>query len=279
MDSHYMKLSFFKFYAIAMLASLCCACDSKTIEQPLAMAEQPMLAPPLNPGQVLDMGTEYGKKWPGKPALFKLSDTVLLQIPPMYQQFWNQGDKVTRPPADLSKLPSGGLIGFEFFMPGFSGYTPENYKNEFDENKVQVRYLKYVGLASDVPGEPDFFPPRSFRNISAPPSLIDSEKYEEKFGLKCYEAPIGNKEKQFCYGLRDAARGEYILLDIMTPPYAPVWVNPLMRARYFTPQYGGMEILWWANMKHFPRWHDIDSQIWKFIDTWNISRSGNESKR
>lgn len=39
-----------------------------------------MLAPPLKPGQILDKNSEYAKKWPGRPALFKLKDNLILAI-------------------------------------------------------------------------------------------------------------------------------------------------------------------------------------------------------
>lgn len=258
--------------AIAMLALLCSACDSKNI------TEKPMYEPPLKPGQVLDKDTEYGKKWPGKPALFKLSDTMLLQIPPTYQKFWEQGDKVTRPPADLSKLPSGGLIGFHFFMPDFSGFTPDNYESEFHEDRVDVIWVKPVGMGQEQPGATGSYPPNMYQRMTTGTAKLDPDKYEEKYGLRCFSPRPHDLDMRTCYGLRDATTGEYILLRISVPPYED-WIKyPNMQAEYFSPQYGGVEILWRANMKHFARWQDIDSQIWKFIEAWNIRNTGNQPK-
>lgn len=230
-----------------------------------------MFDPPLKPGQVLDKTSEYAKTWPGRPALFRLSNTVLLQIPPQYQQFWYQGDKVIRPPADLSKLRTGGEIGFQFFMPDYSGYTPENYMVEFHEDIVNVVYVRYEGMGAEQPGAPGPYPPNGFKNLTRPPRVIDPDNYIEEYGLRCYPSP-SHVVFQTCFGV---SGGEFISLRRMPPPYGD-WVKyPLMQARYFTPKYGGMEIVWRAHMKHFPKWAEIDQQIWKFIDEWNIANQVN----
>jgi hypothetical protein len=247
--------------AIALLALLCCACDSKTV------VEKPMYAPPLKPGQVLDKNSEYAKTWPGRPALFKLSSTVFLQIPPQYQGFWLQGDKVTRPPTDLSRLPIQSQVGFQFFMPDFSGYTPENYQTEFHEDLVSVLYVRYEGMGAEQPGAPGAYPPNGFANLTRLPRVIEPDNYIEEYGLRCYPSP-SDVAFQTCFGKSGT---EFISLRRMPPPYES-WVKyPLMQARYFTPKYGGIEIVWRAHMKHFPKWAEIDQQIWKFIDDWNIA--------
>jgi hypothetical protein len=252
--------------ALSALALVCSSCDSKTM----------LDNPSLGSDQILSSNTKYAKSWPNKPALFKLSNKLLLQIPPNYQRFWEQGDKVIRPPVNLATLSAGGLVGFQFFMPDFSGYTPENYEKEFDEEKVDVVYLEYKGMGPEQPKAAGAYPPNVFQRVivdSEP--IFDAQKFEDKFGLRCYEPRLNNDVDPICYGKRDNKHDEYIILEIMKPPYEK-WVKyPLMQARYFTPQYGGMEIVWRAHMKHFPKWHEIDSQIWKFIDAWNISKSGN----
>ena len=145
-----------------------------------------MYDPPLKPGQVLDKTSEYAKTWPGRPALFRLSNTVLLQIPPQYQQFWYQGDKVTRPPADLSKLRTGGQVGFQFFMPDYSGYTPENYKVEFHEDIVEVIYVRFEGMGAEQPGAPGAYPPNGFKSQTTQPRLIEPDQVQQKFALSCW---------------------------------------------------------------------------------------------
>lgn len=268
-----MKPTPYRIAAMAMLALLCCACDSKTV------AEKPMYEPPLKAGQVLDKNTEYGKWWTGQPAQFRWPNGMVFQIPPMYQQFWEQRDMVTRAPADPAKIPIVKSIGFEFFMPDFSGYTPDNHQNDFREDRVNVIYVRSVGMGQEQPGAVGRYPPNMYQRMTTSIAGLDASKYAEKYGLRCFNLPPLHTDKRTCYGLRDAALGEYILLDITVPPYED-WIKyPHMQAEYFSPKYGGVEILWRAHMKNFARWQDIDSQIWKFIEAWNISQPARQKKQ
>src|SRR5205823_11301382 len=54
---------------------------------------------------------------------------------------------------------------------------------------------------------------------------------------------------------------------------------PLLQARYYSRRYGGVRIAWRAHVSNLPRWHDIDAQIWKFIDAWNVARAPDEIQR
>ena len=40
-----------------------------------------------------------------------------------------------------------------------------------------------------------------------------------------------------------------------------------------------MRIAWRAHVGNLPHWHDIDAQVWKFIDAWNVVRAPDESQR
>jgi hypothetical protein len=44
-----------------------------------------------------------------------------------------------------------------------------------------------------------------------------------------------------------------------------------MHARYISKRFGGVEIAWRTHGGNFPRWHEIDAQIWKFIEAWNVA--------
>jgi hypothetical protein len=63
-----------------------------------------------------------------------------------------------------------------------------------------------------------------------------------------------------------------MILDIKVPPYDLATTYPMVHARYYTKLYGGMEVDWSAHMKWFPRWLEIELQIWKFVDAWNIAK-------
>lgn len=244
-----MKNNKFQIIGVFLLALLCNACDSK------AVAENFIHIKPLHPN-------DY--------SLYRVSDDLIVHIPTPYTQFWNKPDKVLPLPKDLTRFPKKQL-SFHFFMPNFTGYSEKNIFDEFDENRIDVVYVQYAGMGQEQPNTPGFFPPNMLKNITSGVAAIDPTKSVLKNGLQCFEQRPFDESKQYCYGMRDADKKEYILLDTMIPPYAD-WIKyPQMQARYFSPQYGGIEILWRTNMKHFDKWQDIDSQIWKFIAAWNVA--------
>lgn len=236
------------------------------------------MQPPLKPGQVLDPNSLYAKTWPGKPSLVKLKDELILAIPPQHHQFWTQRHWLTgidssfRPPMALSKLPYAKSAGFTMHMPDFAGYTPDNYLKDFDENRVEIVYIMPAPMSYMEPGAPGSYPPNVFPRVATGPfRAFDPEKYEEKFGLRCYERLDRTSDTQYCYGRRDSDLDEYLLLYVMVPPYERHHVFPMMTTSYFSPKYGGLEIAWRSHMNNWPRWREIDAQIWKYIDAWNIA--------
>ncbi len=240
-----------------------------------------MLEPPLKPGQILDKNSEYAKKWPGRPALFKLKDNLILAIPPQFNAFWRQYDRwgrdqMTRPPLPLKDIPQMPLIGFQMFFPDFSGYTQDNYRNEFDEDMVSIVDVTPVTMAEAEPGAAGHHVPNVLPRLWGGSQPFISTSYEEKFGLRCYEMlqlPDGMGRKQYCIGQRDAANDEYLLLEIFLPPFED-WVRfPIMQAKYFSKKYEGVEVVWRAHVKHLKDWHRIDQQIWAYIDAWNIAKA------
>lgn len=257
------------FVVLCMFILNCAGCTENT-------KEDVMLPLPVKAGTVVDKNSDYVKYWPGKPALHKLKDNLILAIPPQYNQFWLQRDwlgrdEMVRPPTPIEKIPQIEGIGFQMFMPDFSGYTPENYKEEFHLDLIQIMGIYPASMSAIEPGAPGYYPPNMFERLSGGeyPSF-DVKKYKEEYGLRCYEVKTKDVDsKQWCYGKRN--EDEYILLTIMRPPYSDFVTYPIMQARYFTKKYGGLVITWHAHMKHFPDWKKIDAQIWQYVDAWNIA--------
>jgi hypothetical protein len=81
-----------------------------------------------------------------------------------------------------------------------------------------------------------------------------------------------SNNRRLCYGRRDSELSEDIFLVIDVPPFPPFITNPLMKADYFTSRYGGLAVTWVTSARNLPLWHDIDAQIWKFLETWNAKR-------
>ncbi len=157
-------------------------------------------------------------------------------------------------------------------MPDFSGYTPDNYRVDFDQDRVEIAYISPEPMSVLEPEGLGAYPPNMFKRASTGPfRSFDPEKYEEKYGLRCYEQMNRDTDEQICYGKRDSNLNEYLLLDVMVPPYSPGHLFPMMTTKYFSPKYGGVEIAWRSHMKNWPRWREIDAQIWKYIDAWNVA--------
>jgi hypothetical protein len=258
-------------YIVIAFALICSACDANT-------QGETWLQPPLKPAQSLDPNSSYAKKWPGKPSVVKLKDNLGLAIPPQHHQFWTHyhwltgRDMAYRPPMAIDKLPYAKSAGFTMHMPDYAGYTPDNYLKDFDENRVEIVQISPASMDQMQPGATGAYPPNQFERISTGPyRAFDPDKYEEKYGLRCYLQTDTDGDTQYCYGKRDSNIEEYLFLDITVPPYRISTQFPNMTTHYFSPRYGGLEIAWRTHMNNFPRWREIDAQIWKYIDAWNIA--------
>jgi hypothetical protein len=204
------------------------------------------------------------KEWPqGLTEPLKITDQLFLAIPLRYVRAALYHDKARK--ALLTVQSDRAEAQFDFFLPDYSGYTLENFRSETDENKVEVVYL-HAGdpheADADAAGE---YPPNMLKRALR--DFVNPGAYKDQFGLRCYEdlSPSG---RLTCYGRRSA--DEDILLYTRKPPYPEGDTFPVMQARYFSKRYGGVRIAWRSHVKNLPRWHDIDTQIWKFIDAWRV---------
>jgi hypothetical protein len=205
--------------------------------------------------------------WPeGRTAPLTITDTLILAIPLQYER-----SAIADPRAPRSPFPSVSgrtEARFDFFLPDFGGYTLQNYRNELDANKVEVIYL-HAGDAHEAdPGAPGEYPPNMLRR--ALQNLLDPHDYVDMHGLRCYRSRVLSN-RLTCYGRRDAATQEDILLYVPVPNAAEPDSFPTMKANYFSRRYGGVRIAWRTHVRNLPRWHEIDAQIWKFIDAWNVA--------
>jgi hypothetical protein len=258
-------------HTLAYLALFCSltSCDSK-------INPESAMNTPLPPG--VDKNTPYGQWWTDKPALFNMSDQLKLAVPPQYQRFWLQRDEVTRAPADITKLPmhalnSGAALEFNFFLPDFSGFTPQNYEDEFHQDKVYV-LIEAVGMGPEKPGAPGAFPPNMFQRTFYAGSFYSQDDVDLLHGLKCYRT---NSTVQYghyvCYGFEQNTMEPSIKLTLPFPPYPSFMVNPLIESRYFSTAHGGVVLLWRTHVKNFARWKEIDQKIWEFLAEWNVIKT------
>src|SRR5580658_4173479 len=144
--------------SIAAMAVIVNACDPISAQEPSSLAQQPTST------RTSTDQSYYFRYWPhGRAALFKLKDDLVLAIPPQYQKFWLQKELVVREPAQASQIPKVEAVAFDFFLPEFSGYTPQNYLNNFNEDKVEVVELEAVDPAQTEPDAPGYYPPNMLK--------------------------------------------------------------------------------------------------------------------
>lgn len=240
--------------ALALCAIAAAGCTRKHSAPRSATADQPV---------------EELRAWPdGRTEPLKITDSLILQVPLQYERSAIYHGTAKR--ALISVQSDRAEVQFDFFLPDFTGYTLENYRNESDENKVEVIYLHAGDPHEADPDAPGEYPPnmlkRSLRDV------LNPNDYKDTYALRCYQGREV-RDRITCYGRRDASVHEDILLTALVPPYAAGVSFPQMQARYFSKRYGGVRIAWRTHVKNLPRWHDIDAQIWKFIDAWTVTQA------
>jgi hypothetical protein len=206
------------------------------------------------------------REWPqGRSAPLKVTDQLILAIPLQYELSALHHGQATH--ALMFTQSDRTEVQFDFFLPDFTGYTLGNYQNEFDEHKVEVVYLHAGDPHEAEPDAPGEFPPNMLKR--ALQDLFNPDDHQDLYGLRCYRGR-GLTDRMACYGRRDATSRQDILLYVAVPPYAP-GAFPVMQARYFTRGFGGVRIAWRTHVSNLPRWHDIDTGIWRLIDEWNVA--------
>ena len=205
-------------------------------------------------------------EWPkGATAPLKITDELTLAIPLEYERTAIEpGDP--HPRAFLTQQSDRAEARFDFFLPAFSGYTLENYRNESDPDKVEVAYLHAGNPHEADPDAPGEYPPNMLKRALA--ESLNPNDHQDRYGLRCYRGREPSA-RLTCYGRRNAA-AEYIMLTTLQAPY-PADSFPQLQARYFSRSYGGVRIAWRTHVKNLPHWREIDAQIWGFIDAWKVA--------
>ena len=206
--------------------------------------------------------------WPqGRTAPQTITDALVLAIPLQYERAAVEDGKAPRSPSP----GAGGRteVRFDFFLPDFSGYTLQNYRNDLDENKVEVIYLHAGDSREAEPDAPGEYPPNMLKRSLQ--EHLNPKDYRDMYGLRCYTSRVLT-DRLTCYGRRDAAAGEDILLYVpQTTSAAAANAFPTLKANYFSRKYGGVRIAWRTHVRNLPRWHDIDAQVWRFIEAWKVA--------
>jgi hypothetical protein len=214
-----------------------------------------------------DQSAPLPQVWPaGRSAPLKITDTLILSIPLEYERAAIYHGEPARALMFVQSDRADGQ--FDFFLPHFSGYTLQNYQEESDPNKVEVVYLHAGDPHEAEPDAPGEYPPNMLKR--ALQDFLNPDDHQDMYGLRCYQGRVAS-ERITCYGRREASAREDIMLYASVPPYAAGVSFPLVQARYFSKRYGGVRIAWRTHVSNLSRWREIDTQIWKFIDTWNVA--------
>jgi hypothetical protein len=205
--------------------------------------------------------------WPeGRTAPQKITATLVLAIPLQYERSAVGDDKAPRSP--FAGAAGRTEVRFDFFLPDFHGYTLQNYRNEFDENKVEIVYLHAGDSHEADPDAPGEYPPNMLKRLLR--EFLNPSQYKDMYGLRCYQGRVLT-DRLTCYGPRDQALKEDILLYVPVAPEPSPNSFPMLKANYFSQSYGGVRIAWRTHVRNLPRWHDIDAQIWKLVEAWKVA--------
>jgi hypothetical protein len=245
--------------ALAAFALAAAGCTEKTAPVPMAP----------------DQSAQPPQVWPpGRSAPLKITDTLILSIPLEYERSAIYHGEPAR--ALIFVQSDRAEAQFDFFLPRFSGYTLQNYQDEFDQNKVEVVYLHAGDPHEAEPDAPGEYPPNMLKR--ALQDSVNPDDHKDTYGLRCYQGRVPS-DRITCYGRREETAREDIMLYASFPPYAAGVTFPLMQARYFSKRYGGVRIAWRTHVSNLSRWREIDTQIWKFIDAWNVVPAPAPSQR
>jgi len=216
--------------------------------------------------------------WPeGRTAPLKITDALVLAIP-----LQSAIEDARAPHSPFRGVAGRTEARFDFFLPDFSGYTLQNYRNDYDPNKVEVVYLHAGDPHEAEPGAPGEYPPNMLKRLLQ--DFLNPKDYKEMDGLRCYAARVAS-DRLTCYGTRAVETHEDILLYVPVTPDGSQNTYPTIKANYFSTRYGGVRLAWRTHVRNLPRWHDIDAQIWKFIEAWSVAPpatgagTGNDSAR
>ncbi|MCJ8160187.1 hypothetical protein [Acinetobacter zhairhuonensis] len=89
----------------------------------------------------------------------------------------------------------------------------------------------------------------------------DAKKWKNKYGLDCWLFLKTNSIH--CYGKSSYDKSTGVLLKQMNAN----WIF----AESFEPIYGGIRVIWRVDKRNLHHWREIDSAIWRLLETWNVS--------
>jgi hypothetical protein len=255
---------------LVLFLTILLGCDNKIF------SEKPVRPVPLMPGEVLDKKSYFYKYWVGRNILVKLSDELILSMPPEHHRFWSYGGSSFLEPFPIANLPIARLAGFSFQYPSLKGYSQTNYEKVWIEEIVHVVSISIAPKIEFEPSQPGYWTPNVMHRWLGT-NWIKDMQHEDLYGLNCYKKT--EKHYEICWGQRQSNPDEYLIANSVSRLPLIHGENALFQTTYLSKRYGGVEITWRTSMSNAAYWRDIDEQVWKFIDLWNISPTKNGVKQ
>ena len=111
------------------------------------------------------------------------------------------------------------------------------------------------------------------KNMTTQKVFIDSqdEKYVKldskfrKYDLDCYVSSYADHHF-LCYG---KSKNGGVLLKAIQNDFSSF--RSLQGDTYEYGKYGGISIMWQTDVKNLEKWQEIDEEIWKLLEIWNVS--------
>lgn len=95
-------------------------------------------------------------------------------------------------------------------------------------------------------------------------SPLENRKYDptmsDKYGMQCHKLEY----RYQCFGESNNPKISGLVVDIWDS-------KPKMSVSYSELIYGGIELSWYVHKDNLHQWKEIDANIWRLLETWNVS--------
>ena len=220
-----------------------------------------------------------GKPDPARRAVFRINGQLVLSIPISQSPYGMSLDRTPMKCEKIANLPITSFVHFALQARGSAspGEGSSQRINGADgPSTVSPDYLNVRidlrGPDAAEPGAAGSFPPNVEERIeggNAYPSLrqyVESQSFED---LHC--SRIGPGGDWQCLGKRHEGGAPEIFFKYSEFPPDRRFVQ--IYANYYSTKYGGIDVNWHTVTSSVSNWREIDDEVWKHLDEWNLERA------
>lgn len=177
---------------------------------------------------------------------------------------------ITQQLANSLPMPdSNRQLQFDLKLSNLDFQATDGYLPDHDD---QVR-VRIEGLTMDMRAENL----DTYKTFLQRKEFLKKNSKFEKYGLTCYQSVVADYFFT-CYGKSKESNVTGILLEISTLEITSDNRFVQIRGNSYEPnKYGGIWVQWETNLNNWDRWQEIDSAIWRLLDTWNSAPSSQKS--